>query len=255
MPKPELFEPNNNALAVAQPAALAQPTPLSLIRDALQMKVAPDVLKELVALQQSMVRFEWESQERQAKIQFDDALSACQKQIGRVAPNQKRSDTHSWWADYAQVDRVTRPIYTAEGFSISFSEVAPVNPSKIRIMATLSRGGVSREYFSEITPSTTGAKGNALVNATDADGIAQSRAKRYLLLDIFNISVGIDTEEKKSINSLRDEDFIPHQEAIENARTMEELRAAFKRAFTAAISTDDQKRFQAMYEGKKREML
>ena len=48
-------------------------TPLSLIQSALSKNVAPEVLKELVALQQSMIRFGWEAEERQAKIDFDDA--------------------------------------------------------------------------------------------------------------------------------------------------------------------------------------
>ena len=41
-----------------------------------------------------------------------------------------------------------------------------------------------------------------MATATDADAIAQSRAKRYIMLDIFNIAVGIDAEEKQGIPKL-----------------------------------------------------
>jgi hypothetical protein len=176
---------------------------MDLIRAALQSEGTPSekaaLVKELVGLQQSMIRFEWEREERQYRIDFDSALNRCQSAVGRIAPNQKRNDTNSWWADYAQLDRVLRPIYTAEGFSIGYSEVAPLQPGKVRIRGKLSRMGISTEFFGEITPSTTGPKGNAMATATDADAIAQSRAKRYILIDIFNIAVGIDKIEKEGV--------------------------------------------------------
>ena len=169
-------------------------TPLSLIQDALSKNVAPEVLKELVALQQSMVRFQWESENRQAKNDFDDALNSCQSEIGRIAPNQKRSDTGSFWADYSQLDRTIRPIYTAQKFSISFTEIAPLVPGKVRIQAILSRCGISKEFSTEITPSTTGPKGGVMATATDADAIAASRAKRYLLIENSDGAVGLAVE-------------------------------------------------------------
>lgn len=204
-------------------------TPLSLIQDALSKNVAPEVLKELVALQQSMVRFQWESEERQAKNDFDDALNSCQSEIGRIAPNQKRIDTGSFWADYSHLDRTIRPIYTAQKFSISFTEIAPLVPGKVRIQASLSRCGISKEFSTEITPSTTGPKGGVMATATDADAIAASRAKRYLLLDIFNVAIGIDEDENKGIP---DED--KYLQAIRTADTVESLKKVFFNASKAA---------------------
>ena len=58
--------------------------------------------------------------------------------------------------------------------------------------ATLSRSGVTKEYFSKLTPA-----GNSKMSAADADASGSSRAMRYLLLKIFNIAVGIDKDEKK----------------------------------------------------------
>jgi len=170
-----------------------------LARKSEDPSVAVAVAKAVVDLQQSMERFTWEREERQAKIDFDNALNECQAKIGRIAPNQQRGDTRSWWADYAELDRTIRPIYTAAGFSIGFSEVQPLAVGKVRIKAELSRGGVSREYFSEITPTTVGPKGNAMATPTDADAIALARAKRYLMLSVFNIAVGIDKLEKEGV--------------------------------------------------------
>lgn len=233
-------------------------TPLSLIQDALHKGVPPEVLKELVALQQSMIRFDWEAQERQAKIDFDNALNHCQAKIGRVAPNVQRNDTRSMWADYVQLDRAIRPIYTEAGFSVSFSEVAPINPAKVRIMGTLSRGGVSREFFAEITPSTTGAKGNALVNATDADAIAQSRAKRYILLDMFNIAIGIDQEEKKA-QPLTDEQearLSEWEDALRSCPNLNVLKSTFADAykFAGSVSATAKQNMTRVYEDMKRRL-
>jgi hypothetical protein len=204
-------------------------TPLSLIQDALSKNVAPEVLKELVALQQSMVRFQWESENRQAKNDFDDALNSCQSEIGRIAPNQKRNDTGSFWADYSQLDRTIRPIYTARKFSVSYTEIAPLVPGKVRIQASLSRCGISKEFSTEITPSTIGPKGGVMATATDADAIAASRAKRYLLIDIFNIAIGIDQVEAQGIP---DED--KYLQAIRTADTVESLKKVFANAWRAA---------------------
>lgn len=225
------------ALALAPERATM--SPIDLIQQALSTGTSPEVIRELVALQQSMERFNWEREERQSKIDFDDALNACQKRIERVAPNMKRNDTSSWWADYAQLDKTIRPIYTGAGFSVSFSEVEPISKCKVRIKADLSRSGISKEYFREITPTTTGPKGNAMATATDADAIAAARAQRYLLISIFNIAVGIDKQEKAGIPQTQQgemdiAEFDDWRTKIENASDVGKLinvhAAAHKRA-------------------------
>jgi hypothetical protein len=229
-------------------------SPLHLIQNALSNGLSPEVIRELVTLQQSAERFSWEREERQSRIDFDDALNRCQRQIGRVKPNVNRTDTNSWWADYTQLDRTVRPIYTEEGFAICFSEVAPVHTGKVRIKADLSRGGISKEYFREITPSTTGPKGGAMATATDADAIAGSRAKRYLILDIFNISMGIDQEEKAGIvedkPTLGDEEFVGLRDTIDAAENLPELKKFFEVAYKRAQEIGDKSAMDAFIKAK-----
>lgn len=193
----------------------------------------------------------------QAEVAFDDALNACQASIGRIAPNNPRADTHSKWADYAQIDRVIRPIYTLQGFSIAFSEVAPIQVGKVRIKATLSRSGVSKDYFSEITPSTTGPKGNVMATPTDADAIAQSRAKRYLVLSIFNIAVGIDTEEKVGVPAQPTEDqeakLQDWADSLRQAPDLPALKGVFADAYSFAkrVGNDPMREMTRVYEERK----
>lgn len=229
-------------MTTKQTSLAVQASPLDMIGqiiaatngDTAKLGEAALAIRELVALQQSQERFQWEREERQAKIDFDDALNRCQKSIGRIAPNQNRTDTRSWWADYAQLDRAVRPIYTEEGFSIAFREVPSISTGKVRIEAEVSRGGISKHYHSEITPTTTGPKGNAMATATDADAIAQSRAKRYIMLDIFNIAIGIDKDEKQGISPDDADALKGLVDQMNQSETLEDGREAYKKAYKMA---------------------
>ena len=179
----------DTALQVTTPSGMELLAELARKTDDPQVAVA--VAKSIVELQIQMERFNWEREERQAKINFDDALHACQEKIGRIAPNRTR-ENNIGWADYAQLDRVIRPIYTEAGFSISFSEAEEIRDGKVMIRAVLSRSGVTREYLQSVTPS-----GNTKMNAADMEASGQSRAQRYLLLKIFNVAIGIDEDERK----------------------------------------------------------
>ena len=181
---------SDSALTKQQPMPMAELGPMQLMQQALASGTSPEVIRELVALQQSVERFNWEREERQSKIDFDNALNECQRQIGRIAPNRERENNITW-LDYVGVDKVVRPIYLEAGFSIGFSEVDSPTEGR-RMCATLSRSGVSREYFSKLIPS-----GNGKMSVADLDASGSSRAMRYLLLKIFNIAVGIDKDEKK----------------------------------------------------------
>ena len=226
-----------DALAV-QEHAVAPVSMMGLLQLAVENKGSIDVIERLAKLRT-------EERDYQARVAFDDALNLCQKQIGRIAPNQQRKDTNSWWADYAQLDRTIRPIYTDAGFSIAFSEVEPLSAGKVRVKAQLSRAGISKDYYSQITPSTTGPKGNAMATATDADAIALARAKRYLVLDIFNISIGIDKEEKRAvptgelIGEMADETLQEWLDAMNQADDEVTLRKLYEEAYSAARSAGD----------------
>lgn len=179
----------------AQPHELIPTTPMSLLQLALEKEANIDVIERLAKLQR-------EERDYQARVDFDTALNHCQSQIGRIAPNAKR-ENGIMWADYAQLDRAVRPIYVNAGFSIGFSEAESKDPSRLRMQATLSRGGISREYFADISRN----PANGKMSTLDADASAASRVKRYLLLDIFNIAIGIDKDEKAPYE-VRPEDLV-----------------------------------------------
>jgi hypothetical protein len=199
--------------------------------------VAAAVAKSIVELQQSSERFQWEREAREDEREFGDALNRCQGLIGRIAPNVHR-ENNIWWADYAHLDRTVRPIYLAEGFSIGFSEVTIADPSRLRVCGTLTRGRQKREYFAEISRAPASSK----MSQPDADASAKSRCKRYILLDIFNIAVGIDKEEKKGIpqtGEMAETEFVACQDNIKNASTIREAKGAYMIALVKATEAND----------------
>ena len=248
---------SNTQLALNEQQTAMTPTdPIGLIRQALSSGTSPEVIRELVALQQSMVRFEWEREERQAKIDFDTALSVCQQKVETLKPNQgrksKRTDTHDsiFWLDYKGLDAAIRPVYLAEGFSVSFSEVLDGKENYVGMKATLSRGGVSREYFKRLTltPAFEG------MPKADAEASAASRVKRYLILQIFNVAIGVDEDEKKPFQGLPVEIYAPLMEAIEGAASIPAVTAAYIAALKKAITDQEKTAFEKAAQKRKSEI-
>ncbi len=115
--------------------------------------------------------------------------------------------------------------------------------------ATLSRSGVSREYFSKLVPA-----GNSKMSAADAEASAASRAMRYLLLKIFNIAVGIDKDEKRPFEGLDVKVYAPLMEGIENAASIPAVTAAYISALKMAKTEQEKKAFEAAAQKRKGEL-
>jgi hypothetical protein len=177
---PEFAQPGLPGIELSR----REPTAGQLLQIALEKDSGIEIIERITALMER-------ERDYQARVTFDDQLNRCQAQIGRIAPNQRR-EHGIMWADYAQLDRVLRPIYIQAGFSIGFSEVESSDKTRLRMRATLSAKGISREYFAEISKT----PASPAMSQADADASAASRVKRYLLLDIFNIAIGIDKDEK-----------------------------------------------------------
>src|SRR3569833_2802716 len=163
-----------------------EPSLGELLDVALKSGAPIDVVKDMVA----MIK---EERTHQSNVAFDDALNRCQKAIETVLPDCEASNRV--WASYRKLNSTVRPLYTAEGFSIAFTEEKAHVEGKIRIVALVSRQGITRMFAKEMTPVTVGAQGKAVMNMTDAEASIESRVKRYLIKDIFNIAVGNAADE------------------------------------------------------------
>lgn len=227
-----------NELAVQQGAAMvpAQPTVMDMIQTALQGGAAADVIKSFVELQQSAERFAWEREERQSRMDFDDALNRVQAAISAIPAT--RTGDKGKYANYGDLDRVVRPLYVAEGFSLSFGEADCPTPGKTRFVAYLRRSGITREYFKDMTASTKGPKGNDVLTPIHAEASADSYAKRYLLKDIFNIAIGDDDNDASGDLPKW---LIEHVDAIASADDKDSLNASYAAAYKSALKVGDRK--------------
>lgn len=178
------------------------PSGMELLAEEYRKNPSIELAKEIAALQISldrhaveMRRFQWEAEQRQDEIDFGEALSACQAEIGLIQPDRERKlksgGTMNWFATYPHLNAVVRPIYIKHGFSISYGEIRGVQDGRVGVRATLQRGRMSRDYEQFITV----AEGNQATTKSDLDASSSSRCMRYLLIKIFNIAVAIDKDE------------------------------------------------------------
>ncbi len=226
---------------VANGHALIQ-TPMDLLTLALQNNAAIDVIERLANLQR-------DQRDYQSRVAFDESLSRCQEKLQRISADASNSQTDSRYASYAKLDRVVRPIYTAEGFALSFGEKDCPTPGKTRFVAYLSRAGVTREYLKDLSPSTKGPKGGDVMTPIHADASADSYAKRYLLKNIFNIAIGQDdndgnpaTEDSAAVKPDRMTEMLGE---LRRASSRDQLRKVFQFAYSEASKINDRRAMAA----------
>lgn len=147
-----------------------------------------DKLERLMAMYERM-------ESKKAETAFNEAMSECQRAIGRVATDRTNSQTRSDYATYAALDRVVRPVYTDNGFSLSFDTGRDAPPDMVRVLCYVAhRLGYTRTYQVDMPADGKGAKGGDVMTKTHAAGSAMQYGMRYLLKLIFNIAIGKDDD-------------------------------------------------------------
>lgn len=198
-------------------------TTQSLLQSAVDGGAGIDVIERLAKLH-------YEMQDRDSRIGFDESLNRCQSRMKRIGADMTNPQTHSKYASYAALDRAVRPVYTEEGFSISFGEDEGSQADYIVMLAYLSRGGHTRTYRKGMSVDTKGPKGNDVMTKTHASGSAGSYAKRYLLKDIFNLAVGEDDDDGNGAGGITNEQAGEWITAMRNADTPESTMSVWKQS-------------------------
>jgi len=149
-----------------------------------------------VAKLQALVQMQRDHDLIRAKAEFHAAMSRAQKAMRRVEADATNPQTQSRYASYAQLDRELRPIYTAEGFGLSFNTADCPKENWIRVTCTIAHeGGYDQEYHVDMPADGKGAKGGDVMTLTHAVGAGLSYGMRYLLKMIFNVAVGEDDDD------------------------------------------------------------
>lgn len=195
---------------------------LSIVaRAAADPNVDIDKLERLMQMQERAIA-------RQAEQGFNSALNRAQASMGRVKANKTNSQTHSNYADYAALDRALRPIYTQEGFSLSFDTGSESPEGCIRVLCHVSHAeGHTRTYQADMPVDGKGAKGNDVMTKTHATGSGMSYGMRYLLKMIFNVAIGETDDDGNAASRVTDAQDAKADEflqAIAEAETVATLR-------------------------------
>lgn len=132
---------------------------------------------------------------KQAEAEFNAALSRVQGGMGRVEADATNSQTRSQYATYGKLDKAVRPIYSREGFSLSFSTEAAPEGFVGMVCFVSHSAGHTREYRALVPSDGKGAKGGDVMTKTHAFGSGTSYGMRYLLKMIFNIAIGEEDDD------------------------------------------------------------
>jgi hypothetical protein len=215
-------------------APMHNPSPMQLLQMAVSQGAQIDTIERLAALQKSM-------RGEEAEQAFNQALNRVQRKLGRISADMENPQTRSKYASYAQIDRKIRPVYTEEGFSLSFSNGEPLAADSIRVLCYVSHeGGHTRTYQKDMPIVTTGAQGKAVMTAIHAHGSADSYGKRYLVKDIFNLAIGEDDTDGNIGNGKMDEkELVSWLDSIKGAGNPADLKTIYSAAYTEANNAGD----------------
>lgn len=213
-----------------------------MLRLAIDRGASIETIERLVALQDRMLA-------RKAETEFNEALNRVQEKIKRIAPDATNSHTNSKWATYAAIDRVIRPVYSAEGFSLSFTHAESNKADHIRVVCWVRRKSHKEPYQVDWPVTTKGPKGTDVVTSVQATGISDSYAKRYLVKDIFNVAVGEDDTDGngRSVDADKIEEYCRQMGEV---NTLEELKAVFAKGWGEAQAVNDRKAMATLTQAK-----
>lgn len=232
------------ALTPYQPETAAI-TPMQVIQQAIEKGQDIATIERLVELQMRMLDYDQKMAERRAERDFNDAMKSAQAKMRRIAPNAANPQTHSRYVTLDKLEEAIRPIYTAEGFSVSFNTEPGAIPEMLRVVGVVSHSsGHSRTYHIDMPADGKGAKGGDVMTRTHATGSAISYGRRYLSAMIWNLSFGGTDDDG---NAAAAQPRMPESALsdwlanIEAAADIPELQKSYLDAYNAAKAEGDKR--------------
>lgn len=185
----------NNAVAVQEPQDMVS----QIVRLARDPSVDADKLERLVKMQRELMKDE-------ATRAFYESMANVQAIIAPIV--KKDRGEKSPYAKLERIEKEIRPIYTKEGFSITYGAGTATVEGEIKVVAKLlHKMGHSESYELQGALDMAGPKGGANKTAIQGLGSSVSYLRRYLLTLIFNLILeGEDNDGNKQ--KKQQEDFI-----------------------------------------------
>ncbi len=155
---------------------------------AMNPQVDIEKMERLFAIQQQITA-------RQSETEYNQAMAAAQAEMSGVVRNKVNSHTRSMFADLDAIHAVIKPIYTAHGFSLSFSTSPSEFQGHIKVKCvTRHRGGHNVESEADYPLDIAGSGGKTNKTAIQAMGSTQTYARRYMETMVFNIALRNDND-------------------------------------------------------------
>lgn len=125
---------------------------------------------------------------------YSAAMAETQRKMTPVVAKATNPQTRSKYATFDALDAMLRPIYSQNGFAISYNTETPAS-EVLRVIAYVTHtSGYEREFRIDMPADGKGAKGGDVMTKTHATGSALTYGKRYLLGAIFNIATTRDDD-------------------------------------------------------------
>lgn len=139
-------------------------------------------MRALLDMQMELVR-------EQRRVEYNNAMRATQEEMQPVVRKAMNDNTKKKYAKLEHVDNAVRPIYTKNGFSLSFNSRREEDGTITMLCDVLHSSGHSERKELNGAKDMTGAKGTA--NKTDIQGAGStvSYLRRYLTCMVFNITL------------------------------------------------------------------
>ena len=178
---------------MSEPEITEEPSPLTLISVAMQSGASPEALEKLMDLQE---RYE----NANAQKAFSVAFVRAQSEMPTIF--KAREAKHSRYASYDDIMRLARPVLDRNGLAVSFSqqdtetalslncEVSHIGGHSKTTSFTLPKDGPLRTN-----------SGKDVTNLAQAQGSANSYAKRYCFCNTFNIVLGDQDDDAKALDA------------------------------------------------------
>jgi hypothetical protein len=145
--------------------------------------IDPAKLQQLLEMAERMMKF-------QAERDFADAMLRCQEEIGPIAKTAENAQTGTSYAPFESIDRAIRPVYTSNGFSMSFSSGAGCGERMVKVTCDVRHSsGHTVRYEIQGELDITGPKGTQNKTSIHGLGSTLSHLKRYLTLMIWNLTL------------------------------------------------------------------
>lgn len=229
----------------------------ALVQAALDPNIDVSKMERLYAMHK-------EAQALQAKIEYNNAMTRVQSTMPAIRKNKYNPQTKSYYADLANVLNEAVPVYTREGFSLSFGQSECPYEGCIRVTCRVAHGsGHVEEYFYENPIDDAGIRGEKNKTVTHGRASSVSYAQRYLTKMIFNLILeGEDNDgngrrpkseaEQKAEKWVRIAESIDHPEEYTKQRELmlaefggvqkmpQSVRAAFNRAKATVTPKDEE---------------